>query len=310
MVASMQHLLHSKELSKQDLMALFERAEKYLPVVRERRKVNDAEGKILATLFYEPSTRTRFSFETAMLRLGGGVISNAQMMSTSSSTKGESLYDTGRVVSQMADIIAMRHPQMGSVAQLAQGSTVPVINAGDGAGDHPTQGLLDLFTIQQELGKLENITVAMIGDLKYGRVPHAQCELLKHFVGVRFVFISPDALKMPAEIVEEMKAAGHEVTETDDLEAAYSVDVIADTRIQKERFENESEYLKYKGVYVLTPEFMGHCKDSAILIHPLPRVDEIDPQVDSDPRAKFFDQVSYGVAMRMAVLAERLGLGA
>lgn len=289
--------------------ALFVRAQTFLPLVKEGKKVDLASGKILATLFFEPSTRTRFSFESAMLRLGGTVISNADMKEISSAKKGETLYDTGQVVSRYADIIAMRHPEPGTVAELAQGSRVPVVNGGDGSADHPTQGLLDLFTIQNERGTLDDFTMAMVGDLKYGRVPHAQCALLSQFKGVRFVFVSPEALKMPAEITESLRAKGFEVLETENLESVIGeVDVLGLTRIQKERFENETEYLKYKGVYVITPELMSQASESMILMHPLPRVDEIDVRVDADPRAKYFDQVENGVAVRMAILANLMNL--
>lgn len=308
MLLLMQHLLHSRDLSKVQIEALLERAEHYLPVVQERRKVNDAEGKVLATLFYEPSTRTRFSFETAMLRLGGDVISNAHMQYTSSIKKGETIRDTGTVISHMADIMVMRHPLEGSVDELASASIVPVINAGDGPADHPTQGLLDIFTIKQELGQLEEFTIAMVGDLRYGRVVHAQCAILNHFKRLRFVMVSPEELRMPKEYVDLLKEDGHQVIETEDLEAAAQADVISDTRIQEERFDSHKEYMKYKGVYIITPEFMSKCKKDAILIHPLPRVDEIELAVDEDSRAKYFKQVEYGVAMRMGIIAELLGL--
>ncbi len=309
MIFWMKNLLYSKDLSRKEIEALMERAKGYLPVAEGRTKVRDAEGKILATLFYEPSTRTRFSFESAMKRLGGDLISNSHMHYTSSAKKGETLYDTGRVISQMADVIAMRHPEKGSIAELASGAIVPVVNAGDGPGDHPTQGLLDLFTIWLELGRLDDFTIAMVGDLKYGRVPHAQCELLKNFSGVRFVFVAPEALAMPREIIADLEEAGHEVVETEDLDSVIGeADVIADTRIQQERFESEEEYLKYKGIYVIDEQVMARAKESAILMHPLPRVDEITVAVDSDPRARYFKQVENGVAMRMAILAELLGL--
>lgn len=304
----MKHLLSSADLNRDQLEALFDRAAGYLPVVQERRSVEDAKGKILATLFFEPSTRTRFSFESAMLRLGGAVISNAQMKETSSAKKGESLMDTGRTVSEMADVIAMRHPEAGSVAALAEGSLVPVLNAGDGAADHPTQGLLDLFTMRQEFGKLDGLTVAMVGDLKYGRVPHAQCELLSNYEGVKFIFVTPEGLEMPREIVEKLEAKGFEVVEGESLDLMAEADVIGFTRVQGERFESEAEYLKYKGVYVMTPELMSTLKDTAILMHPLPRVDEISVEVDGDSRAKYFDQIRNGVALRMALLATVLEL--
>lgn len=307
--SGMKHLLYSQDLNKEEILAIFEKANHYLPVVEERRKVSDAEGKVLATLFYEPSTRTRFSFEAAIQRLGGLLISNSHMEYTSSAKKGETLYDTGRVVSQMADIIVMRHPEKGSVAELTSGSIVPVVNAGDGPGDHPTQGLLDLFTIQRELGRLEDLTIAMVGDLKYGRVPHSQCHMLSNFSNISYIFVAPDALQMPQEIVNMLKEKGCGVTQTDDLESVINqCDVLADTRIQKERFESEEEYNKYKGVYVITPELMKKAALDMILIHPLPRIDEIEVAVDDDPRSKYFAQVQNGVAVRMAVLAYLLQL--
>lgn len=304
----MQHLLHSKDLSQDEILGLLDRAEQFFPTVEKREKLDLAKGKILATLFYEPSTRTRFSFETAMLRLGGEVISNAEMGSTSSAKKGETLYDTGRVVSELADIIAMRHPEPGSVADLAKGSRVPVVNAGDGPGDHPTQGLLDLFTIRRALGRLENFTIVMVGDLKNSRVVHAQCELLMNFKKIHFILVSPDALKLPRSIVKALEKK-FKVEETDHLEAAITgCDVLSHTRIQKERFSTEAEYKKHKGVYVLTPALMKKASEDMIVIHPLPRVDEIDPEVDKNPRARYFEQVGNGVAMRMAILATLLGL--
>ncbi len=305
----MQHLLSSQDLSREEILGLLSRAASFLPTVKERKRLDLADGKILATLFYEPSTRTRFSFETAMLRLGGQVISNADMMSTSSAKKGETLYDTGKMASTFADVIAMRHPQQGSVVELAKGSAVPVVNGGDGAGDHPTQGLLDIFTIQHSLGRLDHFTIAMVGDLKYSRVVHSQCEYLMHFEGIKFILVSPEALKMPVELVGKLRAKGFEVTETADLESVMGeMDVLSDTRIQQERFATEEEYDKYNGVYILTPALMAKAKADMIVIDPLPRVNHIEPAVDSDPRAKYFEQVQNGVAMRMAILAELLKL--
>lgn len=303
----MQHLLSSQDLNHDQVLAFLAKAASFLPIVRERKRLNLAEGKILATLFYEPSTRTRFSFETAMLRLGGQVISNADMGSTSSAKKGETLFDTGKMVSSFSDVIAMRHPEMGSVAELARGSSVPVVNAGDGAGDHPTQGLLDLLTIQQELGRLDDFTIAMVGDLKNSRVVHSQCEFLMHFQKVRFLLVSPEGLKMPADLVAKLREKGFEVSETENLESVMGeCDVLSDTRIQQERFATEEEYLKYNGVYILTPALMSKAKGKMIVIDPLPRVNHISVEVDSDPRAKYFVQPTYGVAMRMAILATLL----
>ena len=296
----MKHLLYSKDLSQAEILSIFERAEGYLG----KGSVEDAKGKILATLFYEPSTRTRFSFEAAMQRLGGDVISNSHMEYTSSAKKGESLADTGRVISQMADVIVMRHPEVGSVEELAGGAEVPVVNAGDGPGDHPTQGLLDLFTIRKESGRLENFTIGMVGDLKNSRVPHAQVQMLKEFEGVKFVFVSPEGLKIPEKLLE-----GLDYVETENLEEVIGdLDVLSVNRIQEERFESKEEYEKYKSVYVIGEEIMGKAKREMILMHPLPRVDEIEVVVDEDPRAKYFGQVKNGVAVRMGILAELLGL--
>jgi aspartate carbamoyltransferase catalytic subunit len=305
----MNHLLRAGDITKEEVLAIFAKADEFLPTVKEKKSLNLAEGKILATLFYEPSTRTRFSFETAMLRLGGKVISNADMGATSSAKKGETLYDTAKMVSTFANIIAMRHPEKGSVAEFARGSNVPVVNGGDGAGDHPTQGLLDIYTIWKKFGKFEGLTIGMIGDLKNGRVPHSQCEFLKNFPGIKFIFVAPAELQMPDEIVAELKDAGFDVEMTEDLSALISeMDVIADTRIQQERFSSEAEYLKFKGVYILDAAMMSKAKKDAILMHPLPRVDEIAVEVDNDPRAKYFEQVENGVAVRMALIAKLLGL--
>lgn len=305
----MQHLLHSKDLSREDILAILDRAEEFLPIVEEKKRLNLAEGKILATLFYEPSTRTRFSFETAMIRLGGSVISNADMGSTSSAKKGETLYDTGKMVSTFANIIAMRHPEQGSVAELAKGSSVPVVNGGDGAGDHPTQGLLDIFTIRKCLGRLDNFTIAMVGDLKNSRVVHSQCEYLMHFEGIKFILVSLDGIQLPEELIERLKASGHEVEKMENISEAIEVaDVVSHTRIQEERFKDMDEYMRYKGSYVITTDLLKKAKKDMVLIHPLPRVDEIDVEVDSDPRAKYFKQPAYGVAVRMAILANLLKL--
>jgi len=304
----MQHFLNSRDLTRSDLLDILDRAEAFLPTVEGRTKLKLAEGKILATLFYEPSTRTRFSFETAMIRLGGNVISNADMNATSSAKKGETLYDTGKIVSGFANIIAMRHPQEGSVTEFAKGSSVPVVNAGDGAGDHPTQGLLDIFTIRKCLGRLDKLTIAMVGDLKNSRVVHSQCEYLMHFEGIRFILVSPKALALPSGLTEKLKTK-FEVQETENLEEGLiGCDVLSHTRIQKERFEDPGEYMKFKGVYMLTPELMSKAKKEMIVIHPLPRVDEIDPAIDADPRIKYFVQPVYGVAIRMAILAKLFGL--
>lgn len=297
-----QDILSTDQFDKATLRNLFEEATTMEDVLKKGHS-DLLKGKVLATLFFEPSTRTRFSFETAMLRLGGRVISNADMLKTSSSKKQETLFDTGKVVSQMADAIAMRHPEAGSVAKLAEGSDVPVLNAGDGAGGHPTQGLLDLYTIWKEKGTLDGLTIGIIGDLKYGRVPHSQCGFLKHF-DVNFIFVSPEALKMPRKIVDDLMSNGRSIIEVDSLsDHIGEMDVISMTRIQEERFESKSEYKKYAGSYVLDKNLMNKAKEDSIIIHPLPRVDEINTEVDEDPRAVYFKQVKNGVVLRMALLS-------
>lgn len=305
----MNNLLSSRDLSKQEILKFFKKADKFLPTVLQKKKLKIADGKILATLFYEPSTRTRFSFETAMLRLGGNVISNADMNATSSSKKGETLYDTAKMVSTYADIIAVRHPSAGSVSDFAEGSSVPVINAGDGPGDHPTQGLLDLYTIQKNFGKIDGLTIGMVGDLKNSRVLHSQCEYLSNFKNLRFIFVAPKGLEMPAEISKMLLKKKFEVVETQDLNKfAPDMDVLSQTRIQKERFGSDEEYRKYRGIYIVDRKLMKICKKNMILMHPLPRVDEIEVEIDSDPRAKYFEQVQNGVAVRMALIATLLNL--
>lgn len=304
-----ENILSSDQFSREDLDRLFSVTSEMLPFADKKERSNLLEGKILATLFFEPSTRTRFSFETAMLRLGGRVISNHTMDMTSSITKGETLYDTGKVMSTFADIIVMRHPEPGSVEKLASGATIPVINGGDGAQDHPTQGLLDLYTIQKNVKNPNSFTIVIVGDLKNSRVAHAQCRLLKNYRDVKFVFVSPEALKMPSEIVSELKEKGFSVTETEDFAGSLSsCDVLSVTRVQKERFSSEKEYEKFKGTYVLTPELLKKLKSDAIVISPLPRVDEIHQDCDKDSRCKYFEQVKHGVALRMALLALVLGL--
>lgn len=302
-----QHILTTKQFDKDSLLSLFDLAAKMEKVV-EKGKSELLAGKVMSTIFYEPSTRTRFSFETAMLRLGGGVVSNSDMMATSSFKKKESLADTGKVLSKMVDVIVMRHPEPGSVSELADYSEVPVINAGDGSSEHPTQGLLDLYTIWKKYGKLDGLKIGMIGDLKYGRVPHSQCDLLKHF-DVELIFVSPEALKMPEGIRTNLIESGHKIIETENLQQVISeMDVIGMTRVQQERFSSEAEYKKYEGAYILDGPLMKIAKDEAIVIHPLPRVEEIAKEVDFDPRAEYFNQVSNGVYVRMALLLKVLGI--
>jgi aspartate carbamoyltransferase len=301
------HILHGNQFSKEDLAGIMKVADEFEKGLESGETYDLMKGKILATLFFEPSTRTRLSFESAMLSLGGGVISVASG-ATSSAAKGESIGDTALTVSQYAHVIVMRHPQIGSAAEAAEVATVPVLNAGDGAGQHPTQALLDAYTIQKEIGKLDGIKVSLVGDLKYGRTVHALVELLSLFdVGLRFV--SPSILKMPADIVSMLKKKGIEVIETEDLVEAASVsDLMYVTRIQKERFTDINEYEKIKGAYVIDKALLEKAKAGMVIMHPLPRVDEISTEVDSYKGAAYFRQVRNGVYVRMALLALVLGV--
>ena len=299
-------ILHGNQFSKKDIDAIIKNAAFFEKELKSKGSLNLLKGKILATLFFEPSTRTRLSFEAAMQRLGGGVICMGAVES-SSVAKGETLSDTARTVAQYADVIVVRHPRMGSAKEAADAVDIPVINAGDGAGQHPTQALLDLYTIRKELGTLKNLKIALVGDLKNGRTVHALVEVLSHF-GVHFCFVAPSLLRMPGEITERMKQKGCEVIETDDLAmAASKSDLIYMTRIQKERFADLSEYEKVKGSYIIDREFLDRLKKKITILHPLPRVDEIHPEVDSYPGAAYFRQMRNGVFVRMALLAMILG---
>ena len=267
----------------------------------------DPLDSILATLFFEPSTRTRLSFESAMLRLGGQTLGFADP-GTSSAKKGETLADTARMVSAYADIIVVRHPLAGAAKVMADFSDKPVINAGDGAREHPTQTLTDLFTIRRELGTLAGLKVGLAGDLKYGRTVHSLAPVMAQF-GSDIVCISPDALRMPESVLQQVRAAGKQATETDDLAAALAdVDVLYMTRVQRERFPSEADYEAVKGSCNLTPELMAQGKEGLRVLHPLPRVDEIAPGVDADRRAAYFRQAAGGVPVRMALIALLLGL--
>lgn len=300
------HILHGNQFSKEDLDRIMKVAEEFEEGLESGKTYEILKGKVLATLFFEPSTRTRLSFESAMLSLGGGVTSVASG-ATSSAAKGESIGDTALTVSQYAHVIVMRHPEIGSAAEAARVATVPVINAGDGAGQHPTQALLDVYTIRKELGKLDGITVSLVGDLKYGRTVHALVEILSLF-DVRLRLVSPGLLKMPSEIVSNLEGKGMEVRETEDLvKAAGESDLLYVTRIQKERFSDIKEYEKIKGSYVIDNALLQKAKKDIVIMHPLPRVDEISTEVDSYKGAAYFRQVRNGVYVRMALLALVLG---
>ena len=265
------------------------------------------DGKRLATLFYEPSTRTRLSFESAMLNLGGTVIgfSSAE---NSSASKGESVADTIRVVSCYADICAMRHPKEGAPKVASMFSSIPVINAGDGGHQHPTQTLTDLFTIRTLKGHTDNMTICLCGDLKFGRTVHSLIESLVRYKNVKFVLISPPELRVPSYIRDEVLKGFEfkEVTNLDDV--LPELDILYMTRVQKERFFNEEDYIRMKDCYILTKEKMDLAKDDMLVLHPLPRVNEISVEVDNDPRAAYFKQVQFGVYVRMALILTLLGL--
>ena len=267
------------------------------------------DGKILATLFFEPSTRTRLSFESAMLSLGGQVLGFSSAASSSAS-KGESVADTIRVVSAYCDIIAMRHPKEGAPLVATQHSLVPVINAGDGGHNHPTQTLTDLMTIHKEKGHFDNLTIGFCGDLKFGRTVHSLVAAMSRYTGVRFVFVSPEELKLPRYVKEQyVKSKNIPYTQSTSLEAVMpELDILYMTRVQKERFFNEEDYLRLKDSYILTPEKLENAKEDLRILHPLPRVNEISVAVDEDPRACYFKQAQNGRYIRMALIMKLLGI--
>jgi aspartate carbamoyltransferase catalytic subunit len=299
-------ILHGNQFSKKDIDAIIKVAAGFEKELKGKGALNLLKGKILATLFFEPSTRTRLSFEAAMQRLGGGVISMASAES-SSAAKGETVADTAMTVAQYADAIVIRHPRIGSAKEAAEAADIPVINAGDGAGQHPTQALLDIYTISQELGSLKNLKISLVGDLKNGRTVHALVEILSLY-GAKLYFVSPGILKMPEEITAHLKSRGIEIVETEDLAyAASQTDLVYMTRIQKERFGDLAEYERLKGSYVVDGKFLAALKKDLTVMHPLPRVDEIHTEVDSYAGAAYFRQVRNGVSIRMALLAMIFG---
>ena len=268
-----------------------------------------ADGKKLATLFYEPSTRTRLSFESAMLSLGGKTLGFAGA-NQSSATKGETVADTARVVSCYADIIAMRHPKEGAAMVASQHATIPVINAGDGGHQHPTQTLTDMLTIRSLKGRLDNMTIGLCGDLKFGRTVHSLIHALVRYPGIRFVLISPEELKLPSyiknDVLDRQNIPYEEVVRLED--ALPDLDILYMTRVQKERFFNEEDYVRMKDFYILDNKKMELAKEDMYILHPLPRVNEIATEVDNDPRAAYFKQVQYGVYIRMALILTLLGI--
>ncbi|MCJ7443653.1 MAG: aspartate carbamoyltransferase [Methanotrichaceae archaeon] len=298
------HVLTMREFSRDEIDSVIELASSLEPYARGK-KSSMLEGKILALLFFEPSTRTRMSFETAMKRLGGSTI-NLGSAEASSVAKGESLADTIRVIGGYADAIVIRHPKEGSARLASEFSPVPVLNAGDGAGHHPTQTLLDLYTIKKE-SNLDDLSIALVGDLKYGRTVHSLAYALSLY-GADISLVSPPALRMPEAIKADLSSKGTHVYETSDLtEVIEQIDVLYMTRIQRERFPDPLEYQKVARSYRLTPEFLAEAKKTLIVMHPLPRVDEITPAVDSTPNARYFHQSFYGVPIRMALLKLLMG---
>ena len=295
-------VLRADQFSTEEIDRILGEARRYEAALDAGEVLDELRGKVLATLFFEPSTRTRLSFETAMLRLGGRVISVAEAKS-SSAAKGESLHDTIKTVEGYADVIVLRHPQIGAAEEAARATDVPILNAGDGAGQHPTQSLLDLYTIAKEQGKVDGLTVALAGDLKNGRTVHSLADLLANY-GIEFVLVAPEALRMPGEIVERLRAKGIPVRETELLtDALPTCDVLYMTRIQRERFDDPTAYERLKDAYVLTRDLLAAAKESITIMHPLPRVNEIATDVDGHPGAAYFRQAANGVPIRMALLA-------
>lgn len=302
----MRHLMNPLDFSVEELDRLFDLAndiEKH-----PESYAHKCDGRKLATLFYEPSTRTRLSFETAMLNLGGNVIGFADATS-SSAAKGESVADTIRVISCFADIAAMRHPKEGAAMVASQFSSIPVINAGDGGHQHPTQTLTDLLTIRSLKGRLDHFTIGLCGDLKFGRTVHSLINALSRYPEVHFIFISPEELRVPDYIIDMLKEKQISYEEVIKLEDRIAdLDLLYMTRVQRERFFNEEDYVRLKDFYILDAAKMGMAKPDMLVLHPLPRVNEISVDVDADPRAVYFKQVQYGVYVRMALILTLLGL--
>src|SRR3989344_140109 len=297
------HIISTKQfLDKKILGSIFKLADDMEEKDRAGILINSLKGKILASLFYEPSTRTRFSFESAMHKLGGNVISTESAIHFSSVTKGESLQDTIKIISGYSDIIILRHFKEGSAEIASRFSSVPIINAGDGMGEHPTQALLDLYTIKKEFGNIDNIKIALLGDLLYGRTIHSLLHLLGAY-NVDIFLISPEQLKLPEKYKNYLDKKGIDYKEIDNIKKIIKeIDVLYVTRIQKERFNSEDEYEKLKNSYKIYSEMLKEMKDNAIIMHPLPRVNEISTDIDDDKRAAYFRQAKNGLYIRMALL--------
>ena len=303
----MRHLIDITDLTVAEVDELIHTAE---DIIAQPAKYSEVcHGKKLATLFFEPSTRTRLSFEAAMLDLGGKTLGFSDA-ATSSASKGETVGDTVQVVSCYADIIAMRHPKEGAPLVATMHSLVPVINAGDGGHNHPTQTLTDLMTIHKEKGHFDNLTVGFCGDLKFGRTVHSLVAAMSRYTGIRFVFISPEELKLPRYVKEQyIKSKNIPYTQSTSLEEVMpELDILYMTRVQKERFFNEEDYLRLKDMYILTPDKLANAKEDLRILHPLPRVNEISVAVDDDPRACYFKQAQNGRYIRMALIMKLLGI--
>ncbi|HLF28837.1 MAG TPA: aspartate carbamoyltransferase [Anaerolineae bacterium] len=296
-------LISIADLSTAEIRAVLDRARVYEDALGAGRSLKLLDGRILATLFYEPSTRTRLSFESAMQRLGGSVLSVAEAKTSSSAAKGETLFDTGRMIEGYADVAVIRNPLVGSARELAEGAAIPVINGGDGVGEHPTQALLDLYTIEREKGTIDGLHIALVGDLKNGRTVHSLAQALSRFE-VELTFVAPEALRMPAEVTAGLNTNGARVSESSDLaRALQQADVAYITRIQKERFADLAEYEALKGAYVVDRKLVEASNPDVRILHPLPRVDEIARDTDAMTNAAYFRQARNGVYVRMALLA-------
>ncbi len=295
-----------KDLTKEEVECILDLAERMIPYAKGEKRTKVLDGRIIANLFFEPSTRTRLSFESAAHRLGAQILDVSQMMATSIA-KGETLADTIRMVDSYCDAIVMRHPYEGAARLATKYARSPVINAGDGAASHPTQTLLDLFTIRNCKGSIDGLNITLVGDLKYGRTVHSLVDALMMY-NVKLTFVAPDSLQMPADIVENLRAHGYEPVITSDLNSVISdADVLYVTRIQKERFPDPAEYRKVAGTYRIDNSALLEAKDDIIVMHPLPRVDEISTEIDDTPNAKYFEQAFNGIPVRMALLCAILG---
>lgn len=300
------HILSVDQFDRTYLLDLFDHATRlrHLPRTAQRSRLTTS---ILASVFYEPSTRTRLSFESAMVRLGGSVLSVENANESSSATKGESIEDTARMLQGYADAVVMRHPEAGMPERAARVVDIPVINAGDGAREHPTQALLDLYTIRNELGQIDDLEIAIVGDLKYGRAPRSLALLLRQTSGTRVTFLAPPTVPVGDDIKDALDQHGVSYREATSFDEISEADVVYQTRIQRERFADQESYERSRGYYVIDRSVMNLLKSDAIVLHPLPRVDEISPEVDDDPRAAWFRQAENGVYVRMALLDQLLG---